>query len=49
MSAKLAKQAMAQDRPLREIVAEAGVLSAEELDRQLDIKRMTEGGVLGDG
>jgi fumarate hydratase class II len=49
MCAKLAKQAMAQDRPLREVVAEAGVLSDEELDRQLDIKRMTEGGVLGTG
>jgi fumarate hydratase, class II len=47
MSAKLAKQAMAEDRPLREVVAEAGVLTDEELDRQLDIKRMTEGGVLG--
>jgi len=47
-SAKLAKQAMAEDRPLREVVAEAGVLSDDELDRQLDIKRMTEGGVLGD-
>jgi fumarate hydratase class II len=46
-SAKLAKQAMAKDRPLREVVAEAGVLTDEELDRQLDIKRMTEGGVLG--
>ncbi|HSK90603.1 MAG TPA: class II fumarate hydratase [Euzebyales bacterium] len=46
-SARLAKQAMEQDRPLREVVAEAGVLSDEELDRQLDIKRMTEGGVLG--
>jgi fumarate hydratase class II len=46
-SAKLAKQAMTEDRPLREVVAEAGVLSDEELDRQLDIKRMTEGGVLG--
>ena len=46
-SAKLAKQALAEDRPLREVVAEAGVLSDEELDRQLDIKRMTEGGVLG--
>jgi fumarate hydratase class II len=48
LSAKLAKQALAEDRPLREVVAEADVLSEEELDRQLDIKRMTEGGVLGD-
>ncbi|HEX6254717.1 MAG TPA: class II fumarate hydratase [Euzebyales bacterium] len=47
MSAKLAKQALEEDRPLREVVAEADVLSDEELDRQLDIKRMTEGGVLG--
>ncbi|CAN5913694.1 class II fumarate hydratase [soil metagenome] len=46
-SAKLAKQALAEDRPLREVVAEADVLSDDELDRQLDIKRMTEGGVLG--
>src|SRR5690606_6640094 len=46
-SARLDKQAMEQDRPLREVVAEAGVLSDEELDRRLDIKRMTEGGVLG--
>ncbi|MBW3604886.1 MAG: class II fumarate hydratase [Actinobacteria bacterium] len=47
-SAKLAKQALAEDRPLREVVAEADVLSDDELDRQLDIKRMTQGGVLGD-
>jgi len=47
-AAKLAKQALAEDRPLREVVAEAGVLSDEELDSQLDIKRMTEGGILGD-
>ncbi|HSK98324.1 MAG TPA: class II fumarate hydratase [Euzebyales bacterium] len=46
-SARLAKQAMAEDRPLREVVAEAGVLSDDELDRQLDVKRMTQGGVLG--
>ena len=45
-SAKLAKQAMSEDRPLREVVAEAGVLSDDELDRQLDVMRMTQGGVL---
>jgi fumarate hydratase class II len=47
-SAKLAKRALSEDRPLREVVAEADVLDEDELDRQLDIKRMTEGGVLGD-
>ena len=46
-AAKLAKQAMAEDRPLRDVVAEAGVLSDQELDRRLDIKRMTQGGILG--
>ena len=45
-SAELAKQALAEDRPLREVVKEAGVLGDDEVDRILDAKRMTEGGVL---
>ncbi|MFO8076023.1 MAG: class II fumarate hydratase [Egibacteraceae bacterium] len=45
-SAELSKQALAEDRPLRDVVKEAGVLSDDEVDRILDIKRMTEGGVL---
>jgi fumarate hydratase, class II len=45
-SADLAKQALKEDRPLREVVKEAGVLSDEEVDRILDNKKMTEGGVL---
>ncbi len=45
-SAELAKQAMTEDRPLREVVKESGELSDDEVDRILDIKRMTEGGVL---
>jgi fumarate hydratase, class II len=45
-SAELSKQSLAEDRPLREVVKEAGVLPDEEVDRILDIKRMTEGGVL---
>jgi fumarate hydratase, class II len=45
-SAELAKQALAEDRPLREVVKEAGVLSEEDVDRILDNKKMTEGGVL---
>ncbi len=44
-SAELAKQALHQDRPLREVVKEAGLLSDEEVDRILDIKAMTQGGV----
>ena len=45
-SAELSKKALLEDRPLREVVKEAGVLPDEEVDRILDIKRMTEGGVL---
>jgi fumarate hydratase, class II len=45
-SAELAKQALKEDRPLREVVKEGSGLSEEEVDRILDNKRMTEGGVL---
>ena len=44
-SAELAKKALAEDRPLREVVKEAGLISDEEVDRILDIKAMTQGGV----
>ena len=44
-SAELSKKALTEDRPLREVVKEAGVLSDEEVDRILDIKAMTKGGV----
>jgi len=46
LSAKLAKQALAEDRPLREVVKAAGVLPDDEVDRILDNRKMTEGGVL---
>jgi fumarate hydratase, class II len=45
-SAELAKQALKEDRPLREVVKAESGLSADEVDRILDNKRMTEGGVL---
>jgi fumarate hydratase, class II len=45
-SAELAKQALREDRPLREVVKEGSGLSEDEVDRILDNKRMTEGGVL---
>jgi fumarate hydratase, class II len=44
-SAELAKKALHEDRPLREVVKEAGLLGDDEVDRILDIKAMTEGGV----
>ena len=44
--AKIAKEAVATGRSVRDLVLEAGLMSEEELDAALDIKRMTEGGVL---
>ena len=44
-SAELAKKALQEDRPLREVVKEAGLISDGEVDRILDLKAMTEGGV----
>ncbi|MGH8930631.1 MAG: class II fumarate hydratase [Egibacteraceae bacterium] len=43
-SAELARKAMAEDRPLREVVEESGLI--DDVDRVLDTRRMTEGGVL---
>ncbi|MDP9406315.1 MAG: class II fumarate hydratase [Actinomycetota bacterium] len=45
-SAELAKRALVEDRPLREVVKAAGLLDDATVDRILDNKRMTEGGVL---
>ena len=44
--ARIAKQAVETGRPVRELVLEARLMTAEELDRALDLKRMTEGGIL---
>ena len=44
--AEVAKEAYASGRTIREVVLEKGLMDAEELDRTLDLKRMTEGGVL---
>ena len=43
--AKIAKEAVATGRSVRELVLEAGLMTAEEVDDALDIKKMTEGGV----
>jgi len=44
--AKVAKEALATGRSVRDLVLEKGLLTQEELDRALDLRRMTEGGVL---
>ncbi|MGD2101820.1 MAG: class II fumarate hydratase [Acidimicrobiia bacterium] len=43
--AKIAKEAVATGRSVRELVLEAGLMSEDELDAALDIRAMTEGGL----
>ena len=43
--ARIAKEAVATGRSVRELVLEGGLMTAEELDEALDIKKMTEGGL----
>ncbi|KPL81310.1 aspartate ammonia-lyase [Herpetosiphon geysericola] len=47
--AEVAKEAMASNRTIREVVVEKGYLSAEEADSLLDVRAMTEGGIFGGG
>jgi fumarate hydratase class II len=44
--AEVAKEAMSSGRTIREVVLEKGYLSEEEVDRLLDARRMTDGGIL---
>jgi aspartate ammonia-lyase len=46
-AAELAKEAVARNMNVRELVAEKGILPAEELARVLDLRSMTEPGVPG--
>jgi fumarate hydratase class II len=43
--AEVAKEAMATNRTLKEVVVEKGYLTLEEADRILDARSMTEGGI----
>ncbi|MCL4504992.1 MAG: aspartate ammonia-lyase [Chloroflexi bacterium] len=47
--AAIAKEAMATNRTIKEVVVEKGLLSAEEADKLLDVRKMTEGGIQGAG
>jgi fumarate hydratase class II len=44
--AKVAKEALASGRSVRQVVLDHGLMSEADLDRALDLKRMTEGGIL---
>ena len=40
---------MARNIPIRQVVIEKGYLTAEQLDQTLDVRAMTEGGIMGTG
>ena len=44
--ARVAKQAYATGQTIRQVVLELGLMEADELDQVLDLKKMTEGGIL---
>jgi fumarate hydratase class II len=43
--ARIAKEAVATGRSVRDLVLEAGLMSEEEVDEALDIRAMTQGGL----
>ena len=43
--AKIAKESLATGRSIRELVLESGLMTAEQLDKALDLKKLTEGGI----
>ena len=45
LGAKIAQKAYAENRRVKEVAAEMTELSREELDRLLDPRKMTEGGI----
>ncbi len=47
--AAVAKESLATNRTIKEVVVEKGLLSAEQADQLLDAYRMTEGGIQGTG
>jgi fumarate hydratase, class II len=47
--AAVAKESMASGKTIKEVVVEKGLLPAEEVDKLLDVYKMTEGGIQGSG
>jgi fumarate hydratase class II len=48
-AAEVSKEAMARNVPIRQVVLEKGYLTPEQLDKILDVRVMTEGGIMGAG
>jgi hypothetical protein len=46
-AAEVVKKAMAENKTIRQVVLEMGLMDEAELDRVLDIRKMTEGGFCG--
>lgn len=46
-AAEVSKEAMARNVPIRQVVLEKGYLTADQLDKMLDVRAMTEGGIMG--
>ncbi|MFQ5517069.1 MAG: hypothetical protein ACE5E8_05795 [Acidimicrobiia bacterium] len=46
-AAKVAKEAFASGRGIREVALEMGLMDEAELDASLDLYPMTEGGIVG--
>ncbi|MBI5649138.1 MAG: aspartate ammonia-lyase [Chloroflexi bacterium] len=46
-AAEVSKEALTRNAPIRQVVLEKGYLTAEELDKILDARKMTEGGIMG--
>jgi fumarate hydratase class II len=47
--AQIAKQAYAEDRPVRDVAAEQTQLDAAQLERLLDPRELTKGGIKAEG
>jgi fumarate hydratase class II len=47
--AAVAKEAMATGKAIKDIVVEKGLLPADEVDKLLDVRAMTEGGIQSAG
>jgi fumarate hydratase class II len=45
-AAKVIKQALAEDKDLRTVVLERGLMSEAEADKALDVEAMTKGGIV---
>ncbi len=46
-AAEVSKEALARNVPIRQVVLEKGYMTEEQLDKILDVRAMTQGGIMG--